>query len=82
MPNSGDPAKKGSLGRQASITSLEQSLNMVNLPPARAPVTIYPGPAAQHANMAKVDTPCYTSLYCPFHCICVQLTLLHYYFCF
>lgn len=52
---SSGPSKRGGLGRQGSISSLEQSLNMVNSPPTIAPVTIYPGPAAKHANMAKVN---------------------------
>ncbi|XP_018007893.1 uncharacterized protein LOC108665627 [Hyalella azteca] len=43
------------LRRQNSISPLEQSLNMVNPPPSIAPVTIYPGPGARHANMAKAD---------------------------
>ena len=53
MSSSGGP-RRNPMGRQASISSLEQSLNMVSAPPAIAPVTIYPGPGAKHANLAKV----------------------------
>ncbi|KAF2353403.1 hypothetical protein FHG87_015840 [Trinorchestia longiramus] len=43
------------LRRMSSKSPLEQSLNMVSSPPTIAPVTIYPGPGARHANMAKAD---------------------------
>lgn len=49
-----DP-KKTQLYKQASLSHIEQSLKIIPPPPQQAPITIYPGPKSQLANLSKVS---------------------------